>query len=109
MNELFKTVQPLSLDDLRFAASSVFAEVPSHKVSDKYAFIPTTRVLETLAKDGWKPFTANQAKCRAIDGRMYVKHVIRLRKDGLVMAETDSVPELVITNSHNGLAAFNLM
>jgi hypothetical protein len=99
----------LNREQLLKAAPSIFAVNPSVKVSEKYAFIPTTRVIETLEREGWKPFTANQAMCRTTEGRDFVKHVIRFRKDGLSMEGTDSVPELVITNSHNGLAAFNLM
>lgn len=102
-------MENLNHDQLIKAAPSIFASAPSGKVSGKYAFIPTTQVIETLAKENWLPFTANQAKCRTIDGRDFVKHIIRFRKDGLTMPGTDSIPELVLTNSHNGLAAFNLM
>lgn len=114
MNRLsFNRVEAMTNDDLRRVAPSIFATAPSDKVSDKYAFIPTTRVLETLQKEGWTPVNANQAKCKTVEGRDFVKHVIRFRKADMLDAQingfSDSVPELVLTNAHNGSAAFNFM
>lgn len=105
-------LQGLSLDQVRRAAPSVFAEGPKDSVSSRYTFIPTTRVLAALQSQGWVPVRANQSSARSPEGLNFSKHVIRFRKEGFLTKETmsvgDSIPELVLTNSHNATSAFQL-
>lgn len=102
--------QALSLDQIKAKAPSVFAERAKESVSPRYAFIPTTRVLATLQGEGWHPVHAMQSKARTADGSVYAKHVLRFRKELSITREAlsigDSIPELVVTNSHNGTSAF---
>lgn len=100
----------MSVDQMRAQAPSVFAQNPQHsRVSDRYAFIPTTRVLDQLAVKNWHPVWVAQSKCHNAEGREYVKHIVRLRNAALANIEGEAIPELVLTNSHNGLSAYKLM
>ena len=98
--------EPLSYQEIQEIAPSIFTTQPSQKVSDKYSFIPTVQVLEDMNKLGWDPYQVSQRKGRN-GSHPYSKHMIRLRNNSLGMIG-DSLPELVLTNSHDGRNAFNL-
>jgi len=99
----------LSKSQLAHFAPSVFAEKPAEHVSTKYAFVPTTQVLTTLESAGWLPVRAQESRVRLDEKRGFQKHMIRLRRqDAQVMKVGDSLPEIVLTNSHDGLASFAL-
>ena len=104
MKNLFNN--PLNEEELKMSAPSVYATEPADKVSDKYTFIPTTQILKDLAKENWLPYDATQRNSKYAGG-MYTKHMLRLRNDNLGKVE-DIIPEIVLTNSHDGRNAFNL-
>ena len=92
-------------------APSAFSERPSEKMSNRYMFIPTTRVIDLLMADGWIPFFAAQSRVNCDGNAGFQKHMIRFRKDSeetQLMRVGGVVPELVLTNSHNGTSTFNL-
>lgn len=100
--------QPMTVDMLRQRAPSAFAEAPSARVSDKYEFIPTTKVIGLLEREGWVPVLANQSKSRIEGGADTVRHMITFQNASVARIGQD-IPELILTNAHNGLAAFNIM
>ena len=101
------TNSPLTHQDLKLNAPSIFTTEPSHKVSTKYSFIPTTRIIEDLNKLGWEPYEASQRKSRNEKDSMFTKHLIRFRNKS-VGKLGDSIPEIILTNSHDGRNSFNL-
>ena len=102
-----KTSQPLTTQELKQLAPSIFTTQPSNKVSDKYTFMPTTRIIEDLNKLGWDPYEASQRKSRTAIDSMFTKHLIRFRNKSVGQLG-DSIPEVVLTNSHDGRNSFNL-
>ena len=99
----------LTAAELNRAAPSIFADRPAAHVSDKYAFVPTTQVLSTLESSGWLPVRVQETSVRLTEKQGYQKHMIRLRhRDAQVIRVGDSLPEIVLTNSHDGLASFAL-
>jgi hypothetical protein len=101
----------LGVEEIKRVAPSVFAEEPHGGVSSRYAFVPTTRVLAALAEAGWLPVRAQENRVRLADKSGYQRHMLRLRhRDAAqgLMRVGDSFPEIVLTNSHDGLAAFGL-
>ena len=76
MEDLLK---PLTEKELKDRAPSIFTKQPSQKVTDKYSFIPTVRVLEDLDKLGWEPYQASQRKSRKLEDNLFTKHLIRFR------------------------------
>lgn len=98
----------LTRDEIFRAAPSVFAETPHHARSARYAYIPTSVVVEGLAKEGFQPFYAIEAKSRTEDGKGYTKHMLRLRHADH-LAKSGDVNEVILINSHNGSSAYQML
>ncbi len=96
------------IDTTRYSA--IHAEAPSSRVSSKYLFIPTTQALSVLADHGWVPCKVKQANTRIEENQGFQKHVIRLvnEKYNTELMVNDTVPQLMLTNSHSGTSAFEL-
>lgn len=104
-------MQPLTIDQIRTLAPSVFANNPSPRVSDRYAFIPTAAVVEQMMTEGWGVRMASESYSRIADTAGYQKHMIRFAR--FTDMENRNVvgsmfPEVVLTNSHNGLSKYQL-
>jgi len=93
--------------ELMEIAPSVFTKEKSKKVSKKYSFIPTINIIKDMRKLGWDVFNATQQKSRNINDLAHTKHMVRLRNSNIGLIN-DSVPEIVLTNSHDGRNAFKL-
>ena len=93
---------------LRQRAPSVFATEPYGELSDKYKFIPTIDVVDALAKHGFTPAKVMENRVRKEDKRGFAKHLIRFRNSGILHQVGDLVPEIILTNSHDGSSAFQL-
>tara|TARA_R110002110_G_scaffold347005_1_gene557143 strand:- start:2539 stop:3294 length:756 start_codon:yes stop_codon:yes gene_type:complete len=88
---------------------AIFAAQPATTVSSKYNFIPTTRILGVLEDEGWIPTSASQVHSHKEGNKQFAKHLIRLRRDEAIKPEVDKViPEIVLFNSHNGRANYEL-
>ena len=100
-------LKPLTQQELQDRAPSIFTTQPSKKVTDKYSFIPTVQVLEDLDKLWWEPYQASQRKSRNSQDSLFTKHLIRFRNKSIGQLG-DSLPEVVLTNSHDGRNSFSL-
>ena len=79
------------------------------QTSDRYSFIPTSRVLSVLESEGFTPTRIMEAGTRKPENRGFQKHIVRLRQTGLsVSVGGDEFPEIVLINSHLGSSAFEL-
>lgn len=108
-------MQVLSNDRLYRLAPSIFAQSADEDRSDKYRFVPTVEVLDALRGEGFHPVAVAASRSLTEDGRAYVKHNIRLRREADLDvtlrrggAVGQCVPELALTNSHNGTSGFIL-
>lgn len=100
-------VQGLTEDQMARMAPSIFAETPSHDVSNRYQFIPTINVVRNLQHEGWFPTKVQECRVRSDENRGFQKHLIRFsRKEMILNGERI---ELVLVNSHNRTAAYQLM
>lgn len=87
---------------IKSTAPSVFATSPSQKMSDKYVFVPTFEILENFEREGWQLSSVKQT------GRgEHGVHELRFR-NGELPKVGDSIVEVIIRNSHNGLATFSV-
>lgn len=96
----------LALEDLRRAAPAVFATEKSERTGRTYTFIPTGKVVQGLMDAGFLPVSARQAKPKA--AVEHARHVVRLRRRFETVQLRDSVPEVVLLNSHDGSSAYQL-
>lgn len=96
------------IDLSKFAA--VNADHAAETVSSKYSFIPTTRALAVLADHGWQPVQATEARTRSTALAGFQKHAVRLAnpKYNRELMVGSTIPQLLLTNSHAGNAAFEL-
>ena len=97
----------LSLDAVRTRAPAVFAASADERLSPKYTFLPTERVLTGLMSAGFLPVDARQASSRR-GSPLHARHVVRLRPQFQTVQLRDSVPEVVFLNSHDGTSAYQL-
>lgn len=105
-------MQVLTNDTLQRIAPSIFAREAAHNTSDKYRFVPTIDVLDALRDEGFFPVAVAASHSKTDDGIDYVKHTLRLRREqdlDTKLARVGQVlPELALTNSHNGTSGFLL-
>jgi hypothetical protein len=97
----------LSLDAVRARAPAVFASGADERLSSKYTFLPTERILTGLMSAGFIPVDARQASARRVSA-LHARHVVRLRPRFQAVQLKDSVPEVVFLNSHDGSSAYQL-
>jgi hypothetical protein len=102
---------PLSMDELRHYAPSAFATSAHESRSARYTYIPTSDVIDGLMHEGFQPFKATQGRSRVAGKAEYTKHMIRFRHPdsfSAIQKVGDSVPEVVLVNSHDGTSAYKL-
>ncbi|WP_324315844.1 DUF932 domain-containing protein [Povalibacter sp.] len=97
----------LSLEEVRERAPAVFAEHAHERMSARYGFIPTQRVLQGLIDAGFNPVEARQARTRR-SSPLHARHLVRLRRQFETVQLKDSVPEIVFLNSHNGTSGYQM-
>ncbi len=101
-------MQALTESRLYQVAPSIFAKAPHERVSDKYGFVPTIDLVHAFQQEGWHPVRANQTRVRDLSRREYTRHAVRFRRLDDPIQVGDSLAELVLSNSHDGSAAYRL-
>jgi hypothetical protein len=71
---VLRAEMPLSEDQMRKAAPSVFAAGKHSSRSDRYTYIPTIEVLRGLRKEGFEPFMVAQGQSRVEGSRIHQAH-----------------------------------
>jgi hypothetical protein len=97
-----------TLDQIKTIAPSVFTTEKAPHLTDKYIQTPTSRVVEDLMSLGWEVTKVQEVKARK--GKGFQKHMIVFRNPEIMIKGKDgddSFPQILLTNSHDGKAAFN--
>ena len=97
-----------TLDQIKQIAPSVFTTTKAAHLTDKYVQTPTSRVVEDLMNLGWQVTKAQEVKSRKYKG--FQKHVVVFRHPDIMIKGKDgddAFPQILLTNSHDGKAAFN--
>ncbi|MFG6433052.1 DUF932 domain-containing protein [Roseateles sp. LYH14W] len=103
-----RSEQPLSEDQMRAAAPSIFAEGKHVSRSDRYTYIPTIDVLRGLRKEGFEPFMVTQG-ASLVEGKAdFTKHMIRMRHAGQVQTKPEA-SEVILINSHDGASSYRML
>ena len=98
-----------TLDEIKQIAPSVFTTEKAPHLTDKYIQTPTSRVVEDLMNLGWQVTKAQEVRSRKYKG--FQKHVVVFRNPDIMIKGKDgddAFPQILLTNSHDGKAAFNL-
>lgn len=102
-----KSNAPLTDDEIRRAAPSIFAGAAHESRSARYAYIPTSAVLDGLRKEGFQPFMCCQARTRVEGKQEHTKHMLRLRHASRINGA--EAPEIVLVNSHDGSSSYQML
>jgi len=97
-----------NIEQIKAAAPSVFTETKAAHLTDKYIQTPTIRVVEDLMNLGWEVTKVQEVRSRKYKG--FQKHLLVFRNPSITIKGEngdDSFPEILLTNSHDGKAAFN--
>lgn len=102
--------EPLTNEQIQRLAPSAFAGQPYHEMSNRYAFVPTSVVIDGMRKAGFFPVAASQSIARVAEKKNFTKHMIRFRAaDAKLQFVGDSVVELALVNSHDGSSLYEEM
>lgn len=104
---MLRADHPLSDDQIRRVAPSIFAEGKHGSRSDRYAYIPTGAVLTALRTEGFQPFMVCQTRVRDEGKREHTKHMVRLRHATQINGAEAN--EIVLLNSHDGTSSYQLL
>jgi hypothetical protein len=108
-----KVFTEMSMEAMKEAAPSIFTEKASSKVSERYSFIPTSRLVDDLGILGWKPYDAKEVKIKKNkeNRQGYQKHFIRFRNPDIFISDENGIeafPEILVTNQHDGMGSFSV-
>jgi hypothetical protein len=97
-----------SIEQIKAIAPSVFTEAKASHLTDKYIQTPTIKVVEDLMNLGWEVTKVQEVKSRKYAG--FQKHLLMFRHPNIMIKGQngdDAQPQILLTNSHDGKAAFN--
>jgi len=104
---VLRSDHPLSDDQIRAVAPSIFADAPHESRSQRYSYIPTATVLDKLRGEGFEPFMVTQTRVRQEDRRDYTKHMLRLRHASQINGREAN--EIILLNSHDGTSSYQML
>ncbi len=104
---LIRRDRPLTHEELFRVVPSVFSEDKHQSRSERYTYIPTISLLDSLQREGFQPFFACQTRVRDPERREHTKHMLRLRREGQITGK--QVPEIILLNSHDGTSSYQML
>jgi Domain of unknown function (DUF932) len=99
--------RPLSDEQIRSVAPSIFAEAAHESRSARYTYIPTIEVLAGLRREGFEPFMVCQTRVRHEHKREHTRHMIRLRHADQITGREAN--EIILLNSHDGTSSYQML
>lgn len=105
----------LTKDEIKKMCPLAFATSPTNdKVSDKYVMANTSTVIDDMEKLGWKVVRAAQRKPSKRSSGRFSYHMVALQNPDIKITKqigdgeeiVDCYPQIILTNSHDGLNCF---
>jgi hypothetical protein len=99
----------LTMEQMKKDAPSIFQTKQKSNLSEHYVHIPTDRVISDMISLGWKPCQAVEVKARKKKTIGYQRHMIKFFNPDITIEGQDGddvFPQIVLTNSHDGLSSF---
>ena len=103
-----KNIKPLTNEQLKIKAPTLFTSEPHFEVSDKYHFIPTIDVIEEIRFHNWYPVSVSVANVRDEEKEGFQQHCVRFRHFEDLLNPKDNAVELLLFNSHDRSKAFSI-
>ena len=104
---MLRSDAPLTEDQIRRVAPSIFAPDKHASRSARYTYIPTIEILRGLVAEGFAPYAAVQSNARDESHREHTKHMVRLRRTGDRAGAQAN--EIILVNSHNGASSYQML
>lgn len=104
---VLRSEHPLSDDQIRRVAPSIYAESKHDSRSERYSYIPTAAVLTKLRAEGFQPFMVCQTRVRDEGKREHTKHLLRLRHASQINGREAN--EIILLNSHDGSSSYQML
>ena len=107
-----KTLQmvPMTESEIRQAAPQAYAATPKPGVSERYLFLPTSRIIEDMKTLGWEVSQAKASKYRNQVNKEFGNHVIRFFHPDIYIKDSEGNIEayvnVLVMNSHTGRGSF---
>jgi hypothetical protein len=102
------SINPLTNEQLKEQAPTLFTEQPHNEVSEKYHFIPTIDVVDEIKSHNWYPVSVSQAGVRDEDKEGFQQHMVRFRHFDDLLFPQDNAVELLLFNSHDRSKSFSI-
>lgn len=99
----------LSTERINRACPAIFADGKHESRSERYTYISTSELLDTLATSGFTPTQVMQSKSRIEGKTAFTKHLIRLRPTAELGTNRPDVREVVMVNAHDGTSSYQFM
>ena len=103
-----KTIKPLTNEQLKNKAPSLFQNQPYHEVSQKYHFIETIDIIEQIRNESWFPVAVSQSGVRDENKEGFQQHYVRFQHFSDLINPNANVVELLLFNSHDRSKAFTI-
>jgi hypothetical protein len=92
--------------ELMVNAPSIFAEQAMPGVSPRYTFLPTSKIVEAMRQEGWKPYEARRPRTEARRG--FQIHQVTFQRRDQVAVQDEYAPEVILINSHDRSSGYEL-
>jgi hypothetical protein len=105
-----KQLAPLTDEQIRATAPSVFADAPHESRSARYAYISTAQLLASLRAEGFEPVSAQQSVARIPGRAPFTKHMLKFTHADATAATRvgDAVAQICLKNAHDGSSAYEI-
>ena len=100
------TLQMIALteSEIRQAAPQAYAAAPKPGLSEKYSFLPTSRIISDMDSLGWKVAKAQANRSRTAVNQEFGNHVIKFFHPDVYIQDQDGNVEsyinVVVMNNH---------
>ena len=102
------TAETLTIDQVKDTCPAAFTDHASPETSERYGFVSSANAISILADHGFAPTRAIQKPVRKAVDLPFADHMITFRPVTGYSDETETAPEIILYNSHNGKSALKL-
>jgi hypothetical protein len=104
-----KSREPMTLDQIRHYAPSVFAESRHSSRTERFTYIPTSQIVEHMMNRDFGVFSVMQGGSRDDEKRGFTKHLVRFRQLSQPVQAGGTFNEIILINAHDGTSSYRLM
>lgn len=102
------TAETLTIEQVQELCPAAFTDHASPETSERYGFVSSANAIAILADHGFAPTRAAQKPVRKAADLPFADHMLTFRPLTGYSDETETAPEIVLYNSHNGKSALKL-